>query len=180
MLLLTVPLEPERWDEDNEEFIPPKTQELRLEHSLVSLSKWESKWCKPFLSQIKKTDEETLDYIRFMTITQNVNPDTYYHLNNIHIKQIEEYISAPMSAAKFKEDENNNRSKLNGEIITAETLYWYLITLQIPFECQKWHLNRLVAFIRFCCAKNEKPRPMTAAERKALNEARKKKHNTRG
>ena len=180
MLQLTIILTPERWDEENELFIPAKVKKLRLEHSLVSLSKWESKWCKPFISDTDKTAEETLDYIKFMTLTQNVEPDVYDHITDEHIRQVTEYIDLPMSAATFVEDEKNNKKKVNGEKITAETLYWYMITLQIPFECQKWHLNRLITLIRFCCAKNEKPKQMTMAERRALNEARKKKHRTKG
>lgn len=178
MLLLTIPLGPEGWDEVKEEFVKPKTQTLRLEHSLVSLSKWESKWCKPFISDKEKTVEETIDYIKFMTLTQNVHPGVYEHITEQHIRQISEYIDAPMTAATFL-DENGNK-RINGERITAETLYWWMISLNIPFECQKWHLNKLIALIRFCSKKNEPPKKLTAAERRALNEARKKQLNTKG
>ena len=178
MLLLTIPLGPEGWDEVKEEFVEANTQTIRLEHSLVSLSKWESKWCKPFISDKEKTFEETVDYIRFMTLTQNVHPIVYEHITEEHVKQISEYIDAPMTAATFIDV--GDKKKINGEIITAETLYWWMISFNIPFECQKWHLNKLIALIRFCSKKNEPPRQLTLAERKALNEARKKKHNTRG
>lgn len=178
MLQLTIPLGPEGWDEIKEEFVEPKTQVLRLEHSLVSLSKWESKWCKPFISNTEKTFEETLDYIKFMTLTQNVSPEVYEHITEKHIKQISDYIDAPMTAATFGKDDNSKT--INGEKITAETLYWWMISFNIPFECQKWHLNKLVALIRFCSKKNEPPKKMTAAERKALNAERKKKMYKKG
>ena len=98
MLQLNIPLSPEGWDEEKQEFVEPKIKTLQLEHSLVSLSKWESKWCKPFLSRDAKTLEETIDYIKCMTITQNVDPDVYNHLTSENIAQVNAYIDAPMTA----------------------------------------------------------------------------------
>ena len=101
MLQITVELSPEGWDEQKQEFVKPKTQVLQLEHSLVSLSKWESKWCKSFLSNPEKSIEETVDYIKCMTITQNVKPEVYEHLTNAHIQQVSKYVEAPMTATYF-------------------------------------------------------------------------------
>lgn len=181
MLEIKVPLGVDRWDEEKEEFILPDYKRIRLEHSLVSLSKWESKWCKPFLSTSDKTIEETIDYIRCMTTTQNVDPNIYTFLSKENIRDIYEYIESPMTATKFN---NVERGRLNGEVITAEILYYYMIFFNIPFECQKWHLNRLVTLIRVCSIKNGSPKKMSktdvAARNRALNEARKQKYNTRG
>ena len=180
MLLLTIPISPEGWDPVKEEFIESKTQVLRLEHSLVSLSKWESKWCKPFLSQEEKTLDETIDYIKCMTITQNVDSNVYNFLDNNNIKAINDYIGAPMTATTFNEEQKGGKK----EIITSELIYYWMISLNIPMECQKWHLNRLLTLIRVCNIKNapakKQSRRDTINQYASLNAARRKKLNTKG
>ena len=181
MLQLTIPISPEGWDEKKQEFVEPKVQVLRLEHSLVSLSKWESKWCKPFLSKEHKTYEETIDYIKFMTITQNVNPEVYEHLTRANIQAINDYIAAPMTATTFYEDENDKRSR---ETVTAELIYYWMIALNIPFDCEKWHLNRLLTLVKVCNKKNTPPKKRSKSEimrrNAALNAARRKQLNSKG
>ena len=180
MLQLTIPAT-EQWDERKQEFVQTKEQTLTLEHSLVSLSKWESKWNKSFLSKNEKTYEETLDYIKCMTITQNVNPDVYSCLTNEHIEQVNKYIQAPMTATVFMEDKGG---KNNREVVTAELIYYWMIALNIPFECQKWHLNRLLTLIRVCNIKNTPPKKRSRrdimSQNAALNAARRKQFNTSG
>ena len=180
MLRITIPAS-ELWDEKNSVFIYTKEQQLALEHSLVSLSKWESKWHKPFLSNKVKTAEEIKDYIRCMTLTQNVDPNVYFALNNEHIRIINEYMDDPMTATKIKDRKTGNKS---GQMLTSELIYYYMIELGIPFECRKWHLNRLMTLIRICDIKRRKPKKMSAAEaareRAALNAARRNKYRTRG
>lgn len=179
MLEVTIPGQ-EMWDEKKEEFISTKGTTLRLEHSLVSLSKWESKWHKPFLGNGEKTVEETIDYIRCMTLTQNVDPKVYDFINDAVIKQVEEYIDNPMTATWFSDIGTNNGKE---EVVTAEIIYYWMIAQQVPFECQKWHLNRLITLIRVCNEKNKPPEKMSkkdfaainAARRKAMKEARAKK-----
>ena len=125
------------WDEKNEEFIPipaTKEQTLQLEHSLLSLSKWESKWCKPFFTKEEKTNEEIIDYIRCMTITTNVKPDVYYCLSKENISEVIKYIDAPMTATTFSKQK---RGGINREQVTSELIYYWMIALNIPFECQK-------------------------------------------
>lgn len=179
MLQIIVPAT-EQWDEIKQEFVYTKETTLQLEHSLVSLSKWESKWCKPFLSKEDMTAEETIDYIRCMTITQNVNPEVYTCLSDENIAQVRDYIQAPMTATFFRK-ENSPPSR---EIITSELIYYWMITLNIPFECQKWHLNRLLTLIRVCNIKNQPAKRRSQREimeyNTALNEARRKKLNSKG
>lgn len=181
MLQLVVPISPEGWDEEKQEFVESKTQTLQLEHSLVSVSKWESKWCKAFLTKNEKTLEETLDYIKCMTITQNVNPDVYNHLTRENIEQVNNYIGAPMTATFISEDKNSKGSR---EVVTSELIYYWMIALQIPFECQKWHLNRLLTLVKVCNVKNEPPKKRSKRDimsrNTALNAARRKQLNTRG
>lgn len=181
MLSIAVPISPEGWDEQKQEFVEPKTVTLRLEHSLVSLSKWESKWCKPFLSSAEKTYEETIDYIKCMTLTQNVDPDVYTHLSKENIQEINDYIQAPMTATTFTEDKTKSR---NQEIITSELIYYWMIALQIPSEYQKWHLNRLMTLILVANIKNAPPKKMSRREvmsrNAALNAARRQQMNSRG
>lgn len=180
MLQITIPAV-EQWDENKQEFVFTKEQTLNLEHSLVSLSKWESKWCKVFLTKQDKTIEETLDYIRCMTLTQNVNPEVYQYLTNGNIDTVNRYIEAPMTATYFSEDKNGSTSR---EQITAELIYYWMISLNIPFECQKWHLNRLLTLIKVCNIKNAPPKKRSKKEimsrNTALNAARRKRLNTKG
>ena len=181
MLWLKIPLTQEGWDEEKQEFVEPIYKVLQLEHSLVSISKWESKWCKAFLSKGEKSIEETLDYIKCMTITQGVDSDVYNHLTMENIRQVNEYIEAPMTATVFYEREKTRGSR---EIVTSELIYYWMIALNIPVEFQKWHLNRLLTLIRVCNIKNTPPKKMSRRDimsrNAALNAARRKSLNTSG
>lgn len=179
MLTIIVP-ETELYDENNNEFVYIKEQTLVLEHSLVSIAKWESRWKKSYISTTSKTVEETIDYIKCMTITKNVNPLIYRSLNKDILKKIKDYIDDPMSATYFSEPK-----KMGGRsAITAELVYFWMISYNIPFECQKWHFNRLLALIKVCDIKNNTGKKMSRREiltqNQALNAERKKKYNTRG
>lgn len=179
MLQIIIP-SVELWDENKEEFINSKEQTLQLEHSLVSISKWESKWCKPFLSKEEMSREEVIDYIKCMTLTSNVDDEVYQYLTDENVSTINKYISAPMTATWFNED--NRRP--NREQITSEIIYYWMIALNIPFECQYWHLNRLLTLIRVCNIKNEPPKKMSRqkimSRNAALNAARRQQFNTKG
>lgn len=170
----------EYWDELRGEFVYTKSQKLALEHSLVAISKWESKWMKPFLGS-DLTYEEILDYIRCMTITQNVNPLIYRYMPESAINRVVEYIEAPMTATTIR-----NMKKTAGvkEIVTSELIYYWMISWGIPMECQKWHLNRLITLIQIFVVKNSKPQKMSQRQimsrNSALNAARRKKYHTRG
>lgn len=187
MLKLIIPATPdsEFFDDEKQEFFTvPGTKEytLQLEHSLVSLSKWESKWCKPFISKNGMTHEETIDYIRCMTLTQNVPSEAYDNITDDNIKEVENYINAPMTATWFSEAGKGRRG--GGEAITSELIYYWMIALQIPMECQKWHLNRLLTLVRVCNIKNAPPKKMSKRSimnrNAALNAARLKQLNTNG
>ena len=161
MLQITIK-EQELFNNDTNEFIAIKPTTIQLEHSLVSVSKWEAKWHKPFLTDDQNTNEEIVDYIRCMTITQNVNPNTYYGVSSEQIKQIRDYISDPMTATTFKELPNKGKAKK--QIITSEVIYYQMIALNIPMECQKWHLNRLMTLIRVCAIKNQPEKKMKSGD----------------
>lgn len=179
MLTITIPAI-EQYDEANDEFITPKEQVLNLEHSLVSLSKWESKWHKPFLTKGEKTVEETIDYIRCMTVTKDVDKKIYDRITNGNIKEVRDYIEAEMTATTF----SNEKKTINREIITAEIIYYWMVAMNIPFECQKWHLNRLLTLINVCNIKNTPHKKMGRKElvsrNAALNAARRQASNTNG
>jgi hypothetical protein len=180
MLQIIVPAK-ELYDEKTEMFFTTKEHVLQLEHSLVSLSKWESKWCKPFLTKEEKTDEESIDYIRCMTLTQNVDPEIYKLINQENIDAVSKYIEAPMTATTFT---NENNKVTNREIVTSEIIYYWMVALNIPFECQKWHLNRLLTLINVCNIKNQPPKKMKPKDiltkNRALNEARLNELKTAG
>lgn len=181
MLRITVPISSEGWDEQKEEFVTAEERIVELEHSLVSLSKWESKWCKPFLSSDDKTEEEIWDYIKMMTLTEDVTDDVYSHFTVDNFKQINDYINAPMTATTFSDTKNGKRSR---EIVTSELIYYWMVALQIPFECQHWHLNRLLTLVRVCNIKNEPPKKMSKRDimsrNASLNAARRQQFNTKG
>jgi hypothetical protein len=154
-LRLTIPAS-EFWDYEQQEFVTVKETTITLEHSLYSISKWESKYHKPFISDDEKSNEETLDYIKCMTITQNVDPKLYYALSAKEYKIINDYINDSMTATWFSKKPKPNRS-----IITAEVIYWQMIQAGIPFECEKWHLNRLLTLLRVCAEKSQPPKKMS-------------------
>lgn len=170
----------EFYDEEKNEFVMTRSTRLLLEHSLISLSKWESKWEKPFLSS-EKTIEETIDYIRCMTLTQNVDPSIYLALSDENVKSVVAYIESPMTATRIK---NQKQARKNSEIVTAEIIYYWMVTLNIPFECQKWHLNKLLTLIEVCSIKNQPQKKMSKNEilrnNRELNAARRAKYKTKG
>lgn len=181
MLEITIPDVDERFDETKMQFLPPiKGQTIKLEHSLVSIAKWESKYHKPFMSDDEKTTEEMNDYIKCMTITQNANPELYSFIPESEIKKINEYIENPMTAAKFT---SYNSKKGGKKIITAETIYYWMISFNIPHEYEKWHINRLMTLIRFFSAKNGQGEKMSKDEIRAqyaeINRRNKEKYMER-
>lgn len=180
MLEITLPAV-QGWDESKEEFVYWDETTLKLEHSLVSISKWESKWNKPFLAKNDKTDEELMDYIRCMTITPNVDPTNYNRLTSSHISLIEQYIAAPMTATTFRKEEGRGGSN---EIITNELIYYWMIALNIPMKCEHWHLNRLLTLVRVCNIKNSPPKKTNKRDLvnryAALNKARRQKYGSNG
>lgn len=187
MLQITVPAQEadELWDERNNIFIPVpahKEQTLQLEHSLVSLSKWESIWCKPFFDKREKTYDEIIDYIKCMTLNKNVDASVYHRLTEDNVIQINKYIEAPMTATTFYDLSGGGTGRK--ETVTSELIYYWMIALNIPFECQKWHINRLLTLIRVCEIKNTPPKKMSKGEimrrNASLNSIRRKQLNTKG
>ncbi len=172
------------FDERTNRFIDVKEHSLQLEHSLMSLSKWESITCKPYLTKEPKTPNEIREYVKCMTITQNVNPDVYYGLTNELIDKVVEYIEAPMTATWFNEVAPQKPSR---QIITSELIYYWMIAYNIPFECQKWHLNRLLTLIKVCEIKNrqanskkKRSKAEILSNNYAMNMARRAKTGSKG
>lgn len=172
----------EMWDEAANQFIVPVTFELELEHSLVSVSKWESKWEKPYIDS-EKSDAEALDYVRCMNMAPNVPPEIFDRMSQDTINEITAYINAKMTATWFTEEKAKPGRK---EVITSEIIYYWMIALNIPPEFETWHLNRLITLIRVCNQKNAPAKKSTqskadmAADRRRLNAQRKAKYNTSG
>ena len=180
MLQITIPAI-EKYDSVHNLFYTSKEYHLSLEHSLVSISKWESKWNKAFLGKDAKTHEESIDYIRCMTLTQNVDPEAYTGITSKIFKEISDYIDAPMTATKIT---SNRQGAPRRETYTSEVLYYLMISYGIPFECQKWHLNRLITLIKVCEVKNSPKKKMSKADimsqNRELNAARRAAMNTKG
>lgn len=179
-LEIVIPISPEGWDERKQEFVESKTKTIRLIHSLVSISKWESKWHKPFLSSDLQPIE-ILDYIKCMTITPNVDDSVYEYLTQENIDQIRDYINDPMTATTFS---GNGGGKRNREIVTSELIYYWMIALNIPQEYEKWHLNRLLTLVRVCNVKNTPPKKRSKKDTMSyyaeLNRARRQQLNSKG
>ena len=179
MLTITIPAR-EMYDDKTNEFLYVKSQTLQLEHSLVSISKWESKWHKPFLTKDQKSESEMRDYIRCMTITQNIDPNTYLGLTRDNLIAIKNYIDDSMTATTFSSKEKKNAH----QVITSELIYYWMVSLNIPFECQKWHLNRLLTLIHICDIKNTPAKKMSKHDlmnrNRSLNAARRASLGTRG
>jgi hypothetical protein len=179
MLKITVGGE-EMFDDSVQQFIKQGGTTLELEHSLVSLSKWESKFEKPFLGKDEKTVEEVMEYIKAMTLNE-VPEEIFSKLSEDNIKAINEYIEAKMTATWFHEPPGAPPSR---EVITAELIYYWMITFQIPLECERWHLNRLFTLIRVCNIKSAKPQKMSrsevAARNRELNARRREQLGSKG
>lgn len=181
--MLELNVREEFWDEETEKFKYGKPTILKLEHSLLSLSKWEQKWCKPFLSSISKnqlTPEEIFDYIKCMTVN-TVEDKAYDRLTRDDIRKIMEYINSPMSALNYKSMNSNKRGNIQGKLMTNETIYYWMICFGIPFSCEKWHLNHLLSLISWC-NEEEKPKKKMSkhdlwAQNSAINAARKAKRS---
>lgn len=180
MLTITINAQ-ENWDSNKEEFVYTNEHTLELEHSLRSISKWESKWKKAFLSAKDMTREQQLDYIRCMTIGKAPELTVYYALNNSQIEEIFKYVNDPMTATRIPKQPQTGGSK---DVITSELIYYWMVSLGIPFECQNWHLNRLLTLIEVCNIKQTPAKKRNfsemAAERAMLNASRRKAHNSRG
>lgn len=182
MLKLVVPGS-EWYDESKEEFIIGDSHTLMLEHSLLSLARWESKWKVPFLEKDPpKTFEQSIDYIRCMTVNKSADQLVYYSITKDLLKQVNAYINDSQTAT-FVVRKKKARPPVR-EPVTSELIYYWMVSYNIPFECQKWHLSRLLALIDVCAFKNETPAKMTPNEilkrNSALNKARRAAHNTRG
>jgi hypothetical protein len=172
----------EAWDEAKQEFVMMDGVTLEFEHSLAALSKWESEWEKPFMSPQPKTNEETIGYIRAMTLTPDVPPELYDRLTDEDITKISAYINQKMTATWFSNSPGaTSRAQ---EVITAEIIYYWLIALNIPFETQYWHLERLLTLVKVCNQKNtpakKMPRQEWAQRQRQLNAERKARLQTRG
>jgi hypothetical protein len=179
VLTITVP-GVELFDEESNQFKTSQDAVLQLEHSLVSLSKWESIYEKPFLGKEAKTTEEVLGYIKCMTLNEDVPPDVYSRLSRSNIEDVNNYINAKMTATWFAE----RKQKPSQEVITAEVIYYWMVSMNIPLEFQNWHLNRLFTLIQVISLKNEPGKKLSkgelAARNRALNEQRRQQYNTRG
>lgn len=180
MLRIIVPGE-EFFDDATQTFSTVGDIVLELEHSLLSLSKWESEFQKPFLTAGEKTSEEILNYIKAMIVTQDLPSDLFSRFTQDNISKIQEYIESKQSATTFGQmPKHAGRS----EPITAELIYYWMVGFNIPLECEAWHLNRLFSLIRICNIKNTKPKKMShrelAARNRELNAQRRAHLNTTG
>ena len=173
--------EKELYDPAAKKFITVKATELMLEHSLISISKWEEKWHKPYLTPDKKSYEEFIDYLKCMCLTRNTDPNVFYALDAETAGKIADYIADSHTATTIKRRDKKPSKK----IITSELIYFWMANYGIPFEpCQKWHLNRLMMLIEVAAVENQPPKKMgkreAAQERAALNASRRAKYHTRG
>lgn len=171
----------EFFDQVNNRFLTIKGRSLTFEHSLLSITKWESKWHKPYLSKTEKTREEAIDYLRCMCLDKIDDPNIFMAIDADAMKEISLYIEDPMTATTFREDKNRQ----SREIITNEIVYYWMTELNIPFDpCQKWHFNRLMTLIRVASIKKQPPKKMGkkewAAQRSAINAQRRAKYNSKG
>ena len=183
MITVQIP-ETELYNEATGRFMQVKGITIQLEHSLISLSKWESKWHKPFIATKDKTHEEFIDYLRCMTLTKNVDPNAYYAIPGKTMTEISNYINDPMTATTFTKNQNEKDPMGKNKIVTAEIIYYYMVTLGIPVEFERWHLNRLLTLIKVVSIKNTPPKKMSRdavlARNSKLNRARRARSGSRG
>lgn len=172
----------EYYNEQTNEFVYVREKTLYLEHSLISISKWEAKWEKPFFDKKEKSYEEGIDYIRCMTITKDVDPKDYYRIDKNTIDKINQYIDSKRSATWFNEQQKFSRGV--EKVVTSEVIYSWMIALNIPVQFEQWHVNRLITLIRICNIQNspkkKRKKSELASQYRSLNAERRAKMNTRG
>lgn len=181
MLEVIIPAS-ELYDDKNNEFIYTKETKLKLEHSLISLKKWESKWHKPFLTT-DKSYEELIDYIKCMTIEPIKDEIVYKAIPRSTFYIIIDYIKDPMTATWFSKASEDKLKSNKKETITNEIIYYWMIELGIPFECQKWHINQLLTLIKVIQLKSSSSKMSKKDEktqRDMLNKQRRMKYKSRG
>lgn len=172
----------EFFNEETEEFVVSEPVVVRLEHSLASVSKWEAKYQKAFLTEDTKSSEEIYDYLKMMVLDEEISDEVFARLSNENLDEINAYIESPQSATTFG---NMPERTTRGERVTSELVYYWMVAFQIPFECQHWHINRLFALIRIANIKNnpnqkKMPRHQIAQRNRELNERRRREMNTKG
>lgn len=185
MLYLDIP-ESTYFDEADQSFHTIKAQRLTMEHSLLSISKWESKWHIPFLEKrFPKTNEQIIDYMMCMTLTQNVDPNLFYALPKSEVDKINAYIEDPQTATVIKTNKQEGAApKVKKEYVTSELIYYKMIAYNVPDKFEKWHINRLLTLLQICDIKNEQPKKLNskqaASQRASLNAARRARLGSRG
>lgn len=179
MLEITIP-RTEMFDDKASKYVYVESETLTLEHSLIAMSKWEAKWGVPFFGRGQKTKEQIVDYVRCMTVNKVKNPMVYTCLSTSDYSKILEYIDSKQSATWFPEEQKGGPR----ETITSELIYYWMIACNIPFECQKWHINRLLTLVRVCQLKQQDPKKMSQndmlRQRDKLNAERKARLHTKG
>jgi hypothetical protein len=170
-----------QFDDSKQEFVMAGGVPLRLEHSLVSLSKWESIHEKPFLANEDKTQEEIMSYVECMILSTDYPADWQLRLSKENIEEIDAYISKKMTATWFRDAPGKPQTR---EVITSELIYYWMTVFNIPFTCETWHLNRLFTLVRVCDLKQSKPKKMSraevAAQQRDLNAQRRAALKTKG
>lgn len=171
------------WDEEKEQFVSTDSTVIRLEHSLVSISKWESIYKRPYLVPQRFSQKETVDYIKCMCLDDNISDEVFFAVygDSSLMKQIDDYINSSPTATTIND---NDKKKRNSEKITSELIYYWMVANEIPFTCETWHIERLLTLIRVCNVKNQPPKKQSSkdiyARNKQLNAARRAKHHSKG
>jgi len=182
MITITIP-DKEYFNENTNEYfiIPGKT--IVMEHSLYAIRHWEAKWHKPYLDA-KHTFEEGIDYFRFMTITKNVDPRTYYNMSQENVKLLTEYMKDAMTATTFKQIKRRTKTGRKNRLTTCELIYYWMAMNNIPFDCDKWHFNQLMTLIHVCSEEQLPPEKMSQREifeyNKSINERNRARFNSKG
>lgn len=176
MLEIHIP-ELEFYDESNNEFFTRKPLDVSLAHSLISISKWEGIWKKAYFPSSYQEGLqgglEELSYVECMIIGKTPSYVPMYLLQN-HKRELHEYINDTQTATTLHQ---LGPRKGVTPTITSELIYYWMIKFGIPFECQRWHVSRLLALIEVCNnkenAKGNKMNPVDSARyRYELNKKR--------
>lgn len=189
MLEITIPGSEDEWDSEKEKFVNRKPCTIKLEHSLISISKWEAKWHIPFMEQKQMNNEQLMDYVRCMTLTQNVDPEVYRHLTRENVYAIQDYMLDPMTATWFGNNEQKTQGGFNKkQVVTSELIYYWMIAQNIPVEFERWHISRLLTLIEVCSIKNKEAnggnkkmnKQQILNQNSKINAARRARLNTKG
>lgn len=187
--MFVINLGDELFDEETNTFLHPVGKKLHLEHSLLSISKWEAEWEIPFLNT-DKTSEQSLSYIKCCVLDDDFDELLLNTLSDKNILDFNAYLSKGMTAKKIIDlrsslsQKRKSRRPASQKALTSEDIYYSMIQFHVWKECEEWPLQRLLSLLQLCSLKSNSTGEMSKSDQAKFyreeNARRKAKYHTNG